>query len=311
MKIKETLHPRNQHRTSYDIKKLLRFVPQLKEFVKKTPSGEESLDWTSPEAVFLLNKALILCYYKLENWSVPKGFLCPPVPGRADYIHYAADLLASVNEDRVPKGRSIRVLDLGVGANCIFPIIGVAEYGWRFVGAELNPVAFKSAKGIAAFNKNLQRNVEIRMQKEAGVYLHNIIRPNDYFDLLVCNPPFYKSEEEADQHAMRKINNLSKGKNNSKIMNFGGEEHELITEQGEFGFINGLIEESALYPTKVFWYTTLVSNGKHLSQFYKKLKDNKVQVYNTIEMKQGNKISRILAWTFLKPKEQKKWNFGD
>lgn len=311
MKIKDTLHKRNKHREGYELDQLIKVVPALKDFIKKTPSGKESLNWSSPEAVLLLNKALIISFYKLENWSIPKGFLCPPVPGRADYIHYVADLLASVNEDRIPQGKSIKVLDLGVGANCIFPIVGVAEYGWKFVGAELNPTAFKSAKGIAAFNKNLSRNVEIRMQKETGTYLHNIIRPNEFFDALVCNPPFYKDQEEADQHAMRKINNLSKRKGAPKVLNFGGNDHELITDQGEFGFINGLIEESALYPTRVFWYTSLVSNGKYLSRLYKKLKDLNVQEYKTIEMKQGNKVSRILAWTFLRPKEQKKWNFGN
>jgi 23S rRNA (adenine1618-N6)-methyltransferase len=310
MKIKETLHERNRHRSGYDLDTLISVVPGLKSHVKTTPSGEQSINWSSPQAVLLLNKALILKYYKIENWSIPKGFLCPPVPGRADYIHYLADLLASVNNDKIPKGRSVRVLDLGVGANCIFPIVGVAEYGWRFVGAETNPTALKSAKGIAAFNTNLSRNVEIRMQKQADSYLHNIIRPNDFFDALVCNPPFYKDTEEANNHALRKLNNLNKRKGSKKVLNFGGENHELVTENGELGFLKGLIEESAQYPTRVFWYTSLVSNGKNLSQLYKHLKDNGVFEYKTIEMKQGNKTSRILAWTYLKAKEQKKWNFG-
>ena len=310
MKIKETLHERNKHRSGYDLDHLIKAVPGLKAYIKETPTGKKSLDWADPDAVFLLNKAILLSYYKLDNWSIPKGFLCPPVPGRADYIHYLADLLASVNEDKIPQGKSIRVLDLGVGANCIFPIIGVAEYGWKFVGADINSAALKSAKGIAAFNKSLQKNVEIRLQKDAGSYLHNIIRPNDFFDALVCNPPFYKDQEEANKHAMRKLNNLGKRSGQSKVLNFGGETHELIAEKGELGFVSGLIEESAQFPTRVFWYTTLVSSGKYLSQLYKLLKDKKVYDYQTIEMKQGNKSSRILAWTFLRPKEQKKWNFG-
>jgi 23S rRNA (adenine1618-N6)-methyltransferase len=39
----------------------------------------------------------------------------PPIPGRADYIHQIADLLATCNKKVVPTGADIRILDIGVG----------------------------------------------------------------------------------------------------------------------------------------------------------------------------------------------------
>jgi 23S rRNA (adenine1618-N6)-methyltransferase len=39
------------------------------------------------------------------------NYLCPPIPGRADYIHYIADLLAS-NNGIIPKGHGIQGLIL-------------------------------------------------------------------------------------------------------------------------------------------------------------------------------------------------------
>ena len=59
MKIKDTLHKRNKHRKGYELDQLIKVVPALKDFVEKTPAGKESLNWSSPEAVLLLNKALI------------------------------------------------------------------------------------------------------------------------------------------------------------------------------------------------------------------------------------------------------------
>ena len=41
-----------------------------------------------------LNKALLAHFYAVKHWDIPDGFLCPPVPGRADYVHHLADLLA-------------------------------------------------------------------------------------------------------------------------------------------------------------------------------------------------------------------------
>jgi 23S rRNA (adenine1618-N6)-methyltransferase len=46
----------------------------------------------------------------------------PPIPGRADYIHYIADLLATTNSG-IPKETEYKDWDIGVGANCIYPII--------------------------------------------------------------------------------------------------------------------------------------------------------------------------------------------
>lgn len=306
---KGELHPRNRHNKQYDIDKLVKVVPALKNHIIKNKAGKDSINWASSEAVLYLNKALLLCYYDLENWSIPAGFLTPPVPGRADYIHYLADLLAEVNNDTIPKGRSVRILDIGVGANCIYPIVGTKEYGWRFVGTEADSTAFKAAKGIAAFNSNLKKNVDIRLQKYPDFIFEGVLRPNEFFDAVICNPPFYSSQEDADDHALSKIRNLKKVNEADKDLNFGGQKHELITKGGEYAFISKMISESSKMPTKCFWYTTLVSKGSILSGLYKQLKDHKVNRYKTVEMKQGNKVSRFLAWTYLTQKEQEKWSF--
>jgi 23S rRNA (adenine1618-N6)-methyltransferase len=91
--------------------------------------------------------------------------LRPPIPGRADYIHYIADLLAENNGGKIPKGKQIKCLNIGVGANCIYPIIGNQEYGGSFVGADVDPVSIASANKIIEFNPFLKPVAETLLTK--------------------------------------------------------------------------------------------------------------------------------------------------
>jgi len=90
-----------------------------------------------------LNQALLAQTYQIKHWMIPVGYLCPPIPGRADYIHYVADLLAGAG--KVPTGKQVGVLDIGTGANCIYPIIGSQSYGWKFLATDIDPVSVKTA----------------------------------------------------------------------------------------------------------------------------------------------------------------------
>src|SRR5258708_22168599 len=129
---KENLHPRNSHRAGYDFKQLGKSSPDLKAFVYLNQYHDESIDFSNPDAVKALNKALLKYFYGVDHWDIPEGYLCPPIPGRADYIHYVADLLSENNNGTVPRGNKINVLDIGMGANCVYPLIGSSVYDWQF-----------------------------------------------------------------------------------------------------------------------------------------------------------------------------------
>lgn len=129
---KPGLHPRNRHRSRYDMNALFQSCPQLQAFVVQTPAGEPSVNFADPLAVKALNKAQPISM-AWRSGDIPEGFLCPPVPGRADYVHHLADLLADDCGGEIPKQAT--VLDIGTGANLILSLIGVAEYGWPFTAA--------------------------------------------------------------------------------------------------------------------------------------------------------------------------------
>lgn len=302
-----SLHPRNKHCLGYDFKLLTQTCTELTEFVIINKFNIQTIDFTNAEAVKALNKALLHCYYAIIYWNIPKNYLCPPIPGRADYIHTIADVLSSSNGNIIPKGKTIHVLDIGVGANCIYPLIGYKEYGWHFIGSDSDTFSLKVATQIVNSNK-LHNAIELRHQKNAAHVFIGIVNQNEYIDITLCNPPFHSSAKEAQGGSEKKWKNLGYKKTLKPVLNFGGQTNELWCKGGEVTFINTMIEESKLVKDNCLWFTTLVAKSEHLTIIYKALKKVEAFEVKTIQMKQGNKIGRIVAWTFLNPSQHIEWS---
>lgn len=295
---KSKLHPRNPHRKRYDFKRLIESCPKLSPFVIKNDFGNESINFFDPEAVKMLNTALLKHFYKLDFWEIPPQFLCPPIPGRADYIHHIADHLGASNDGKIPTGEKVKCLDIGVGANCVYPIIGNKSYGWKFVGSDIDPKSVTAASKIVDSNSSLKNQIEIRFQKHKKNIFQGIIQKGEYFDLTICNPPFHASAEEAERASRRKIKNLTSKKTDKPVLNFGGKNSELWCKGGEILFVKTMIRESRDFAKSVKWFSTLVSKKSNLNAIYDALKKVNATKVKTIPMGQGQKISRIVAWTF-------------
>jgi 23S rRNA (adenine1618-N6)-methyltransferase len=295
---KNILHPRNKHRSRYDFAPLCLANPALSSYIFINKYQNETIDFSIPEAVKALNKALLLHFYNLSYWDIPAQYLCPPIPGRADYIHYMADLLAANNNGIIPKGSNIKVLDVGVGANCIYPIIGHHEYGWHFVGADSNPTAIQSANTIVSKNQMLLQAIDIRLQPNETAIFEGIIQAGEKFSFTMCNPPFHASPEAAIEGSHRKWKNLGIKKDKKAVLNFGGQQAELWCKGGELAFIEKIILQSASFADCCQWFSSLVSKQENLPFLYQALKKVKAIDVKTIAMAQGQKTSRLLAWRF-------------
>ncbi|MFT5337516.1 MAG: 23S rRNA (adenine1618-N6)-methyltransferase [Luteibaculaceae bacterium] len=305
---KETrLHPRNKNREQYDLAAMIESQPELKEFIVPNKKGEDSVDFADPRGVRALNTAILKHYYKLDYWDFAQENLCPPIPGRADYIHYMADLLCASNFGTIPKGEKIVGLDVGVGANCIYPIIGVLEYGWKFIGTDVDPGSLNSSDDIVNQNEALKGQVDFRMQDNPRDILYGVMNHEDKFDFSVCNPPFHSSAEIAKAEAQRKVSKL-KGKKIAKpLLNFAGLPNELIYDGGELKFIQKLGRESEKFGKNCYWFSSLVSKHSNLKAIVTSLKKLNATEIKTIPMGTGNKTTRILAWSFLSKEEQMAW----
>jgi len=307
-KVKGKLHPRNPHKARYDLAKLSLTNPELTSFVRPNKYGDDSIDFGDSTAVRALNRSLLMHYYELKYWDIPQRYLTPAIPGRADYIHNVADLLASKNDGVIPVGDHIRCLDIGVGANCVYPIIGQHTYGWSFVGSDIEKESIQSANDIVRKNPHLHGKIEFRHQPDKKLMYEGIIRKGEFYDLVICNPPFHANLHEARYGSLKKNINLEKEKlYGPPKLNFEGKSNELWYKGGERKFIRRLIEESETFGKRVFWFSSLVSKHENVDYFLNLIEDLGAYELNVLKMGQGNKRSRVVAWTFLSPEAQQSW----
>ncbi len=292
-------HPKNKHQEGYDFSKLCKTYPTLNEFVFENKHQTITINFSNPKAVKALNTALLLLHYNISYWDFPDDNLCPPIPGRVDYIHHLADLLEISNSTKDNK-----ILDIGTGASCIYPLLGNTAYNWQFVGTDIDKKALENAQYIIDKNK-LTKEIELRYQSDKSHILKGILSVTDRFDAVLCNPPFHDSDEAASAATKRKLKGL--GKEGEFLRNFGGKNNELWCKGGERTFINTYIYESSLFKKQCRWFSTLVSKKENIRPIKVLLKKFKAIEVKTISMHQGNKITRIVMWTFLNEEEQKNW----
>jgi 23S rRNA (adenine1618-N6)-methyltransferase len=321
------LHPRNRHRTRYDFPALVRASPGLAPFVAVNAHGDPSVDFADPAAVWALNRALMAHVYGVTTWEAPPGYLCPPIPGRADYLHHLADLLASDRGGRIPRGPGIRALDVGTGATCVYAVLGHLEYGWRFLGSDIDAAALASAARILDA-ASLAEAIELRRQEAPPRILEGLVKPLERFEVSLCNPPFHASPAQAREGTERKWRNLGRGTEagpgmdgggprprgarapsprgmggpspaDTLVRNFGGQDAELWCPGGEAAFLARLIAESARMRDLCAWFTSLVSRSETLPGARHALGEAGAVEVRIIPMAQGQKKSRILAWTHL------------
>ena len=280
------MHPKNPFNISYDFDSLIKQHPPLSNFTFVNKFGNKSIQFSDQKAVKALNAGLLKSHYGLDYWDIPDNNLCPPVPGRLDYLLHIADL--------IPK-TELRLLDIGTGANLIYPILASCHFGWNCTASEVDKDSLKNAQEIIDKNSKLGK-VNIRPQQFKNSILEHIILPNDDFDIVICNPPFYKNRFEAEQKNRRKSKNLNL--NEDEGLNFGGRSNELWYKGGEETFIKKMISESLQYKEQVHWFSALVSRKENLKNIKRAVNKTLPTNFKIIEMEQGNKKSRFVAWTF-------------
>ncbi|KPQ23924.1 MAG: 23S rRNA (adenine1618-N6)-methyltransferase [Halomonas sp. HL-48] len=300
--VRKGLHPKNLHNEGYDFPALVKNHPALASHVKPNAYGDLSIDFADPLAVKTLNTALLNRYYHIVGWDIPEGALCPPIPGRADYIHYMADLTGSGLGREQP---NIKLLDIGTGANGIYPLLACQMYGWQCVGSDINPLSLENVATIIAHNPTLKDRFTLRTQHDKNHIFEGIIQAGELFDVSVCNPPFHASLDEALKGSQRKLNNLARSRGEqtantqSPALNFGGMGAELWCKGGEQLFLKKLIRESQAYASQCRWFSSLVSKADNVKPAKKLMRKLGAVDIRDIEMNQGNKTTRILAWTYM------------
>lgn len=306
----KSLHSRNLHKHGYDFGALIKNYPLLSPYVKANMYGNHSIDFANPSAVKALNAALLKQYYHIDEWDIPSGALCPPIPGRVDYIHYVAELLGiSGGEKAMNTTSPINMLDIGTGANGIYSLLACQIYGWHCVGSDINAQSLDNVASIIASNPHLKGSFSLRKQSDSNLIFKGVIKTDEFYDVTVCNPPFHASQQEAIKGSQRKVSNLVRNRADKTLtpqvietgptLNFGGQAAELWCNGGERLFLKKMIKESQTFSSQCRWFTSLVSKSENVKPTIKLIKKLGATDVKEIKMEQGNKITRIVAWTYL------------
>ncbi|GAA6134955.1 23S rRNA (adenine(1618)-N(6))-methyltransferase RlmF [Oceaniserpentilla sp. 4NH20-0058] len=301
------MHSRNPHQNGYDMDALTRVLPELTPFIIKAKHDRLTIDFSNDKAVKLLNKALLMLHYGLLDWDIPAGYLCPPIPGRLDYLCFLDEFLQSHLSSEISQHKGITGLDIGTGANLIYPLLASRHLHWNMVASDIDSGAIKSAEDNIQRNLSLNLNIQVRKQPDSNKVFENIIMPGEYYHVTLCNPPFHESRAAAMAGSERKNTNLNRNKQKrqsnlkkieqTKTLNFQGKGNELWCQGGEKRFIADMICESKMFQQQVGWFTCLVSKKEtiaHIKRLLNKLNGQ----FKEVPMKQGNKISRFIAWRF-------------
>ena len=283
-------HKNNLHRDGYDFDRLTKNHPDLRAFIIQNKAGNSSIPFADPAAVKALNTALLKTHYDIAFWDLSDDYLCPAVPGRANYVHHLSDLIGA--------DKSGRILDIGTGANLIYPIIGTHVFNWSFVAVDADEDALAHAQDIIDNNDRLMNKIELRYQSSSDYIFNGIIKNDERFDAVICNPPFHASKAEADAANKRKVKNLSGKGSRKSNRNFNGRQNELWYPGGEISFISKMIKESVTVQSQIRWVTTLVSKQSSMPQLLQYVKQQNPDLIRVIEMNYGNKKSRILCWRY-------------
>lgn len=280
------MHLKNPFNKDYKFNNLIAKHPPLKSFVFENEYGNQTIKFADSQAVKALNTALLKEHFGVNYWNIPENNLCPPIPGRLDYLLHVADLVSE---------KDIHLLDIGTGANLIYPILASTHFNWKCTASEVNTDSLSNAQEIIDKNEAL-KNIELRHQQFKSNILEHIILPTDAFDVVVCNPPFFKNRTDAEKSNLRKFENLKLSED--KTQNFGGLSNELWYKGGEEAFIKKMAEESVQFKDQVRWFTSIVSQKENLKNIKRAINKTKPTEVKIIEMEQGNKQSRFVAWTF-------------
>ena len=269
-----------------DFLTLIKEFPELKKYIlKQNEDNEEEFqfDWSNNELSLLMDKSILNYYFNIKYYYIPKGFLIPPIPSRINYINLINSIIAKLIKDIDIK--NIIGIDIGTGANIIYPILGYSIYKWKFICTEINKEAYNNAKLILQKN-NLENNINIiKQNNKDNIFISILNRENKYI-FSMCNPPYYNYENEIKLEDKKRDNEY----------NFD----EIYYKNGEYGFFQRYFEESICYKNNVFLYTILIGKKINAENIYDKLSsyNDIIKIYNMQKILTGNNVRYIIYWSF-------------
>ena len=275
----DRMHPRNKYKNNKpDFKLLADKYAYLAPFLLRLSNGGYSLDFKNPASNRALTKALLDHDFGVKI-DLPENQLCPTVTSRVNYILWIEDLL-NFNGKSSNK-TSVRGIDIGTGASCIYPLLGHAMNQWQFLAIDIDPVSVDFAKRNVASN-HWEDSIQIKLS-EKGKMFKFVVPEKESFDFTMCNPPFFETVEQKVPNPKAALE-ITAG--------------ELATDGGEYNFILQMILESFDMKEQVRWFTSLIGRKVTLKKLLITFKDLKITNVHQTTLYQGNTTRWAIAWSF-------------
>lgn len=292
------MHPKNIYRyETPNFRQLVDIFPELKQYTIKANDGHAGLDFRNWDACRELVKVQFTHDFGII-WTIPRPHLIPPLANRLNYLCFIHDLICLWSPD--PKNRpsyEYNILDIGCGANLVYPLLGTSYFGWSFVGCDIQMDALL----IAARNRDSNPSVSPRIilkkvarqpsqgdgQSATSGILGSCLQDGDMFDACVCNPPFFSNENDMGQNPST---------------DYGGTHTEMVYQGGEECFVSEMVRDSEKHRASVAWFSTMVGKKKTLKNVKKLLYSLDDTVIRTNELVQGTTHRWVIAWSFIAPR---------
>ena len=292
------MHPKNRYRYERpDFRRFVEICPEFRQYTttSSTEDGHVSVDFRNWDAC----RELVRLQFQEDfgiSWTIPKPHLVPPIANRLNYLCFIHDLISLWSPE--PKNRAsyeYKVLDIGCGANLVYPLLGAVYFGWSFVGCDVNTDALR----IAATNRDANPSISpcIILKKVASQpcqgnngtrgIIGSCLDDDDTFDACVCNPPFFSNFSDMGQNP---------------LTNYGGTSMEMVYPGGEESFVIEMIQDSAQHKHSIAWFSTMVGKKQTLKHAKKLLYSLGNTCIRTHELVQGTTHRWVISWSFVAPR---------
>ena len=280
-----------------------------------------------------LSRAILDKYFQLNLKCVPKGYLCPPIPNRFNYILWLKDLIQEIQRPTYftdcPAKLAHRGIDLGTGVSCIYPLLlsrrdFTAGQRWQFLGTDIDPFSIQCAQENIDAN-GLEKVIKVALVPPAPVgggcrtvpktningipsSNKNEVKTPLNTAMIAANQTYLEDQIQFD-FCMTNPPFYST-KDEASLPRSGDDRdridmtlNESVYPGGEVGFALDMIYDSFNYRDRVGLYTLMLSIKSSLITLEKQLITLGFHLgqIRTTEFIQG-KITRWgIAWTFLTP----------
>jgi 23S rRNA A1618 N6-methylase RlmF len=273
------MHPLNKYKDQINYENLIKEYPSLLHYLKKINDQTYILDETIPNGIKELTKAMLIVDFNIKSYiGVPDGYLIPSVTRSLNYIHFTQDLLSELSSNN--NNNNINCLDIGCGASCVLSLLGlVLNPNWQFVSLDIDDLAIE-------YSKLNTKQFETRIQINKSDFLSYFkLNPNvnNKFDLLLCNPPFFKTPFDSNEF-------------HSEF--YGTVKERCYEPNGEVGFVLELIkqiEHDKLI--QVNWFTTMLGLKQSINPIIEYLNQIPVETIRIYRLEQGQTFRWVLAYS--------------